>query len=737
MTKKPLIILSIATLLLFSGASSAQDYPNTAKNDYVPNQVIIKFKDNSTGEDFITNSRISPQSRQSILQLKSRITQTGLELEPLHKNRPNLALIKGEDSDVLIERYRNDPDVDYVKRDYLKQLFAINIKRKIPNDPHYNLQWSIANTGQFVSGSFDPQQIGKDIEFNDAWVLSRKPDPEDTIYIAIIDSGFDKNHPDLINQIWTNPDEIPGNNLDDDSNGYIDDIHGYDFALNSPNISGGSTVDQHGTHVAGICVAQANNALGLIGVQPYAKFIGLKTSLNGETLSTFATMQAMEYVIGLKNRGMNIVAVNASYGDGVFDNDEFNIIQRLMDAGILLITAAGNEGINLDAPENQSNAYPNNYSLPNIISVAATDSNSELANFSNYGSTNVDIAAPGAQIYSTLPGPSATPTLKILVNTLPDIEPEFIEFSGTIPSNGLSASVIDCQIGDSGDFPASVNNQIALIERGTLTFAQKVQNAMNAGAVAAIIFNNVAEGAGSRQWTLVEPNNPGWIPALSITQAEGQSIKDGLPLNIEIQYITEPTIPNYGYLSGTSMATPIVSGAVAFTALNFPNDNLTQRKARLLDTVNVVNSLSNSVFKSGIISLKNIVDSDSDNLPNWWELEHFGTLGIDGTVDSDNDTYTNREEFLAGTKPNDLSSKPNFLESPVISGLSLRDSNTLEFEFMGYPGYQYTVETLDSLSEGNWLSPASPVIGGGHIMSVSVDSIGTQPKKFFRLNIAE
>ena len=260
---------------------------------------------------------------------------------------------------------------------------------------------------------------------------------------------------------------------------------------------------------------------------------------------------------------------------------------------------------------------------------------------------------------------------------------------------------------------------------------------MNAGAVAAIIFNNVAEDAGSRQWTLVGPNNPGWIPALSITQAEGQSIKDGLPLNIEIQYITEPIIPNYGYLSGTSMATPIVSGAVAFTALNFPNDNLTQRKARILDSVNVVNSLSDSVFKSGIISLKNIVDSDTDNLPDWWELEHFGTLVIYGTVDSDNDTYTNREEFLAGTNPNDLSSKPNFLEPPVISGMTLRNSNTLEFEFMGYPGYQYTVETLDSLSDGNWLSPVSSVIGGGHIMSVSVDSIGTQPKEFFRLTINE
>ena len=156
-----------------------------------------------------------------------------------------------------------------------------------------------------------------------------------------------------------------------------------------------------------------------------------------------------------------------------------------------------------------------------------------------------------------------------------------IQLSGSIPEAGLSGTIIDCGIGNPEDFPQAVNGQIALIQRGDLFFSEKVENAMAAGAIAAIIYNNEAEDTFD-YWTLGDPRTT-WIPSYRITQVE-EAILDALPQSGTLSMTDAQFTDSYEYNSGTSMASPMVAGAVAFATMN-PDETVQERKARILDTV--------------------------------------------------------------------------------------------------------------------------------------------------------
>ena len=712
---------------------------NALELNQVPNQIIVKYKDPS----FSPLAKDSKDSHQD-----DPVTESAdYQYTAILPGRIDLVLIEGENINQLLEELKQDPTVEYVEPHYVKQVYGISFQRSdLPNDSYFNRQWAL-NSSSSESGS--------DIDFLEALALSRESSPDNPVIIGIIDSTFAIEHPDLINQLWVNEEEIPNNGVDDDNNGYIDDIHGFDFVNFSSNVQGD---DDHGSHVAGIAAAEKNNQKGISGAFPNVKFIALACSTGGAGISSLATLRAKNYLINLKNRGYNIVAVNASYGSNIYSQLAYESIEDLSDNDILFCTAAGNDGWNLDLEKDANGngildaeedlngngildaTYPNSYDIPNIIGVASLNSNRELAYDSNYGNIEVDLAAPGENIYSTLSIDTIQDIQDILFSNGTSIENQLITNAPNISETSLVGELVSCGIGDIGEFPVEVNGNIALIQRGTLYFSEKVTNAMNAGAIATIIYNNVEEDPdGLRSWLLDGVPNEPWIPSFSISKADGQTLLQALPLTATLMPLIttiDPTSIQYAYLSGTSMASPVVTAAVAFAAHNFPAETMAQRRARILNNVATLPSLSNKVASGGVVNLRKIVDTDEDNLPDWWEMDHFSTLANTNNQDSDNDGYSNRDEFLSETDPTDASDRPSFKTNLNVSNLNFTNSDALSFEFMTHPGYSYTIQSMNSLSENTWIDTTqSNMTGDGIPMKVTIDDLASsnEDKQFFRL----
>ncbi len=255
----------------------------------------------------------------------------------------------------------------------------------VPNDPSFASQWALGGAGT----------SGPGLHAADAWGLTTG---SRQVVVAVIDSGIDFNHPDLAANIWTNPLEIAGNGRDDDGNGYVDDVHGWDFVDNDNTPQDGF---YHGTFVSGIIGAVGNNALGVSGINWQVSILPVRFQGNSGMGYTGAAIYALNYVTQLKRQGIPIVATNISWGGiASLSATVDTAIRAQVAAGITVVVAAGNEGVDTDlAPR-----YPSSFTSDGMITVAATDSADRLAGFSNYGATSIDVGAPGVGILSTLPG---------------------------------------------------------------------------------------------------------------------------------------------------------------------------------------------------------------------------------------------------------------------------------------------------------------------------------------------
>jgi subtilisin family serine protease len=231
----------------------------------------------------------------------------------------------------------------------------------------------------------------------EAW--SRGQTCASSVYVGVIDEGVMISHPDLAANIGTNPGEIAGDGIDNDGNGYVDDVNGWDFAGNDNTVYDGKQ-DDHGTHVSGTIGAVGGNGAGVAGVCWNVKILNAKfLGRNGGT--TANAIKAIDYLTDLKTRhGLNLVATNNSWGGGGYSKALQDAIERANQMNILFIAAAGNSSVNNDT----SPHYPSSYTNVNVIAVASITSTGALSSFSNYGATSVDLAAPGSGIWSTVPG---------------------------------------------------------------------------------------------------------------------------------------------------------------------------------------------------------------------------------------------------------------------------------------------------------------------------------------------
>ncbi len=356
----------------------------TPAGRYAANQLLVKFKADA-GQEFVPSEAIDEMwSRNGI---KAHSLKVAL--------RDNLYLVKLDDGTSVedaIERAAADPRVEYAEPDFL--LYPATT---MPNDALFSQMWGLMNIGLGVG------KPGADISATRAWDLTTgSPD----VVVAVIDTGADLSHPDLAPNAWVNTREVAGNGVDDDNNGYVDDINGWNFRSNNNRYFDDPQGDFHGTHVSGTIGAAGNNGIGVAGVAWRVKIMSLKF-IGKESGATSDAVKAINYVIDQKKRGVNVRVINASWIGAGTSSSLRKAITDAGAAGILFVAAAGNGGDDhLGDDMDRVPDYPGAWGgeIDSLISVAALDRADKLASFSNYGHSNVNVGAPGVEILSTLPG---------------------------------------------------------------------------------------------------------------------------------------------------------------------------------------------------------------------------------------------------------------------------------------------------------------------------------------------
>jgi subtilisin family serine protease len=314
---------------------------------YKEGEIIVKFKNNPSNQT-----------------LKLQTISKSLNIHVI-KLPPNM---KTEDA---LKKYRNDPNVEYAEPNYI-----IRKLETTPNDPYYSSQWGLVK-----------------VLANKVWDACKG---SDNTIVAVIDTGIDLNHPDLKDHIWKNLGETNCNDgIDNDNNGFVDDCYGWNFTSNSNNTQDD---DGHGTHVAGIIGAVTNNNEGVAGLNWYVKLMPVKILDSTGSGDIANLIKAIDYAV--KN-GAKIINASFGYPSSCSlaspSQALYDAIKSAGEKGVLFVAAAGNYGCNND----KTPLWPASFNLPNIISVAASDQNDNLASFSNYGQNTVHLSAPGTNIIST------------------------------------------------------------------------------------------------------------------------------------------------------------------------------------------------------------------------------------------------------------------------------------------------------------------------------------------------
>lgn len=342
--------------------------PSSGRAEYAPGEVLVRFA--------------APVSAQRVSEIE-RLHG----LERLHEI-PHLRLVgyripSAATVDEMVSRLERLPEIEYAEANPLRRPQAL------PSDPLFSQQWSLENEGQTVNGRFGPE--GVDI----AWVGARQRFVgRSAVTVAVIDTGVALGHPELASVLWRNPGEIPGNGIDDDANGFVDDLHGWDFFDEDADPS---DENGHGTLVSSQIAAPAGNGIGIAGVAPTARIMALRILDDFGFSRPASALDLIRATTYAAENGARIV--NLSLGGGAFSRAEFDQFVWLDANGILVAAAAGNGGRDGLGDDNDADpVYPASYDVPNIVAVAALDRSGKLASFSNYGAQSVDLAAPGIDI---------------------------------------------------------------------------------------------------------------------------------------------------------------------------------------------------------------------------------------------------------------------------------------------------------------------------------------------------
>jgi subtilisin family serine protease len=354
-TLEPRMVLSATATLAAQVTQQALD-----THEYDPSTILVRFQPGAAAT-------------------KAHEVLPGASNGRVFSSVPGLQVVKlgpGNSVPAALHAFRSNPNVLYAEPNYRLEALTTT-----PNDPDFGALYGMDK-----------------IDAPEAWDIATG---NGSVVVGVIDTGVDYTHPDLNDNIWTNAAEAGGvAGVDDDGNGYVDDVHGYDFVNND-----GDPFDDHyhGTHVSGTIGGEGNNGIGVAGVNWDVQIMGLKFLDSGGGGYTEGAIAALEYATMMRTTyGVNIRVTSNSWGGGAYDPALLDAINASGAAGILFVAAAGNSGLDADFDP----MYPAAYDSDNIISVAATDSSDNIAYFSNWGLNSVDLGAPGVDTLSTMPGSS-------------------------------------------------------------------------------------------------------------------------------------------------------------------------------------------------------------------------------------------------------------------------------------------------------------------------------------------
>ncbi|HWR82837.1 MAG TPA: S8 family serine peptidase, partial [Candidatus Deferrimicrobium sp.] len=514
-----------------------------------------------------------------------------------------------------LEKYRQSPAVEYAEPNYLHHVAAI------PTDTLFTSLWGLHNTGQSVNGTVGRADV--DIDAPEAWDLTTG---SSHVIIAIIDSGIAYDHPDLAANMWTNPGEIPHDGIDNDGNGLVDDVFGYDFRYDDSepmdpiDFAGGNL--GHGTHVAGTIGAVGHNNSGVTGVMQRVKLMALKAGGVDNGLTGTAIAQAISYAISKGAR-----AINASFGRrGFCSQMEYASLSAANTAGVMFLAAAGNADSDNDVipqfPSGYSIATPCGPALPNVISVAAITQTGHKAAFSNFGATSVQIAAPGVNINSTKPTSNTT---DLLFHHF-DSNPAGLgyTFSGPHNSWGFTSTQFFSAPTSMTDSPnGNYRNNTGSVATGPI-FSTAGQRGCRLESWMQLATEHDSDGIhtdvspdGGASWS----GEGGWTGSTGgaffrFTMAEvpdrklharyrftflsnSSVVADGVYLDDVRVYCVSgapSATTDYQFLAGTSMATPHVTGVVGLLLAANPSLTVAQIRHAILSTGNA------SALLTGVVS---------------------------------------------------------------------------------------------------------------------------------------
>jgi len=474
-------LLRVTTL-----AQNQSALPTVARKqaEFVPGELLVRFRPGETVAKTKGTTQLSMLSNGRSLRVEINSFGGSDLVEGL-----KLARVSPERTLDAIKALRGRPDVLYAEPNYIRHFDAV------PNDSFYGSQWPLKNSTSLGDGGISTES---------AWDTTTG---NQNIVVGVIDSGIDIDHRDLKDNIFTNTSEIANNNVDDDNNGFVDDVNGWDFIHHDRTVFDNADDDFHGTHVAGIIGARGNNSAGIAGVNWNVQLLPLKAiGPGGGTDSVL--LEAYNYAKALRQRGVNLRVLNNSYGGQAFSQSLFDAIKELGNAGILFVAAAGNETLSNDFVPH----YPATFDLPNVISVAASTQSGFFASFSNRGSQTVHLAAPGDNVLSTTPHGYTGDGL-VAANTDPD---------GSTYSNISGTSMAAPHVSGAAALAVAANPDISL---------QKLRSAVLFGVDESGVFftRTITQGRLNANRTVQfalenDTTAPAVAPEFSINSQDGRSL---------------------------------------------------------------------------------------------------------------------------------------------------------------------------------------------------------------------